>query len=58
MHNIRNPKLFLKEFELKNNIKCIEDWYKIKNQDIINEGGNGLLNQFGGSLLKMLQVFE
>lgn len=35
-------------------IKALEDWYGIRNEDIIHHGGTNLLAQYGGSLSELL----
>ena len=37
-------------------MKSLDDWYNIINQNIIDYGGNGLLqNVYGGSISKMIK---
>ena len=33
----------------------LDDWYNIINQNIIEYGGSGILNEYGGSISKMIK---
>ena len=47
----------LKELEQKLEIKNLDDWYSIKYEDVENNGGRMLLQQYEDSLTKMLLSF-
>lgn len=42
---------FAKEFQIREQV----DWLRVKNQDISDRGGSGLLGRFEDSLLKVLK---
>ena len=42
-------------FYLDNKMKNLDDWYNIINQNIIEYGGNGLLNEYKYSISKMIK---
>jgi hypothetical protein len=46
----------LQEIEKKLSINTPSDWYKIRNRDVIANGGRSLVNLYGGSLSKMLSA--
>jgi hypothetical protein len=35
-------------------IRKFEDWYQVTVQDVVDNGGQGLLAKYGGSLIKAL----
>jgi hypothetical protein len=37
-------------------VQQLNDWYKIRNADIIHHGGSGLLSHYGNSLSKLLRT--
>ena len=53
-NNPSNVKDFFENNKEIFKIKQQEDWYKITNKDLIDNGGGGLLNQFNGSPFKIL----
>ena len=54
--SLDNQKKFFSEFAERNNIKEPEDWYSISNQEIIKEGGSGLLAVYSSSLSRALKT--
>src|SRR5690349_16646044 len=46
----------LRELEGKLKISQPEDWYRIKNSNVIEQGGKALLYQYNGSLSRMLST--
>ena len=42
-------------FYLDNKMKSLDDWYNIINQNIRDYGGYGLLNEYEGSISKMIK---
>ena len=52
--DVNNQKKFLDTVSKKLNIFSSEDWYQIKAKDLIELGGKGLLDDDGGSNIKLI----
>ena len=50
-----NQRSFLHQLYHKRGMKSMEEWNNVKNEEIMKEGGSGLLGQYKGSLFSALQ---
>ncbi len=51
----KNQKEFMEWLFHKIGMKKLDDWYDVTNRQIRENGGRGLLNQYGDSLSRMVQ---
>jgi hypothetical protein len=54
--DIANQRKFCDWFASQKDIKSSEDWHKIKVSDIKQYGGSSIMQQYGNSLIKMLET--
>jgi hypothetical protein len=50
--SIKNQRLFMDQLAKTLNLKTMDDWYYVKKSQVIQHGGQGILDHYGSSLSK------